>query len=141
MEPYVAFLIDHWMLSSAFVIIVILLLMNEGLNRSFGIKALSPQELVNFLNHKNAKLVDIRTREQFNEKAILGAINIPQGEFTNQLNTLEKYKDKPVILVCQRGNISPKIGRLLKKHGFADLYYLAGGIEMWQSNGMPILKK
>ena len=141
MEPYVAFLIDHWMLSSAFVIIVILLLMNEGLNRSFGIKALSPQELVNFLNHKNAKLVDIRTREQFNEKAILGAINIPQAEFANQLNTLEKYKDKPVILVCQRGNISPKIGRLLKKHDFADLYYLAGGIEMWQSNGMPILKK
>ena len=68
-------------------------------------------------------------------------MNIPQEDFHSRVNMLNKYKTKPVILVCATGVESPKMGQLLTTNGFTQLYYLSGGIAMWQSDNMPVVKK
>lgn len=140
MDLYISFLMEHWLLSTAFVAIVILLLANEWRHRSMGVRSITPQQLVDFLNHANGVVVDIRKAERFALGHILGALNIPQDEFANRLNMLNKYKTKPVILVCETGAVSPKMGQQLKQNGFTQLYYLGGGLHSWQTQGLPLSK-
>ncbi len=141
MDPYIAFLVEHWMLSAAFGAIVLLLIGNELRQRSFGVTGISSQQLVDLLNHKDAAVIDIRSRERFDLGHILGAINIPSENFGSSLKTLQKYKNKPIILVCGNGIDSPKKGKVLKENGFTDLYHLNGGMEAWHAQGMPVAKR
>jgi rhodanese-related sulfurtransferase len=141
MDPYITFLTEHWMLAAAFVGIVVLILLNERRHRSFGVPGVSPAQLVDLLNHQNGVVVDIRTQERFDLGHILGALSVPKDSMTNSLQLLNKYKSKPVILVCHLGQDSPKTALVLKSNGFTQLYFLAGGMEAWRSAGLPVDKK
>lgn len=135
------FLIQHWMLSGALVGIVILFLLNEWRFRAMGILGLNPFQLVEKLNHAHGVVLDIRTQERFQLGHILNAINIPQSDIPTRLSQLNKYKSKPIIIVCASGQDSPKVGKNLKTQGFVELYYLIGGMNSWNEQNMPITKK
>ncbi|MBS0288953.1 MAG: rhodanese-like domain-containing protein [Proteobacteria bacterium] len=141
MDPYKSFFIEHWLLSAAFMVILILLLINEWRTRTFGIKGISPQQLVDLLNHTEALAVDIRSEERFELGHILGAISLPEASVHTSLKTLNKHKNKPIVLVSATGMLSPKIGKLLLSNGFSQLYQLSGGMENWHAQGMPVVKK
>ncbi len=141
MDSIIAFLIHHWILSSIFAVLAVGFLINEWRARAFGMKSVSPQELVNLLNHSNAMIVDLRQPEQFLKGHVIGAQNIPAKEVSNRVNSLNKFKSKPLILICTAGMDAPKLHALLVKEGFTQLYYLAGGMANWQSNGLPVVKK
>ncbi len=141
MDPYISFLVEHWMLSAAFGAILLLLIGNELRQRSFGVPGVSPQQLVDLLNHKDAVVIDIRSHERFDLGHILGAHNIPSENFEPGLKTLNKYKAKPIVLVCAQGNDSPKKGKVLKQNGFTELYHLSGGMDAWHAQGMPVTKR
>lgn len=141
MDPIIAFLVHHWILSTIFTLLVIVLLINEWRARAFGMKAVSPQGLVVLLNHSNAGLIDLRSAEQFMKGHILGAQNIREKEIASRLGNLNKFKSKPMILICATGLDAPKLYSLLKKEGFTQLYYLAGGMAAWQTNGLPVVNK
>lgn len=141
MDPIIAFLIHHWILSALFALLAVALLINEWRVRTFGIKSVSSQELVNLLNHSGAALIDIRSGERFAKGHILGAQNIPEKEVVDRLGGLSKFKSKPVILICTTGLDAPKLYSLLTKEGFTQLYYLAGGMTGWQANGLPVVNK
>jgi rhodanese-related sulfurtransferase len=141
MDSIIAFLVHHWILSSIFVVLAAASLANEWRARTFGMKSVSAQELVNLLNHSNAALVDIRRQEQFIKGHILGAQNIPEKEMPNRVNSLNKFKSKPVILICTAGMDAPKLQAQLTKEGLTQLYYLSGGMTGWQSNGLPVVNK
>ena len=141
MDPYIAFLVEHWMLSAAFGAILVLLALNEWRHRSLGVSGVSPQQLVDLLNHADATVVDVRTQARFELGHILGAISIPQENFGGSLKMLNKFKSKPIILVCATGLDSPKMAKLLKENGFTQLYHLAGGMEAWHAQSMPVVKK
>jgi rhodanese-related sulfurtransferase len=141
MAPYFSFLMEHWILSSAFVVLLILILLNEWRYRSSGLTGIGPQQLVDFLNHSGGVVLDIRSSEQYEQGHILGAMNIAPADFEKRLNALNKYKTKPVIAVCAKGLDSPKVSRLLVENGFTKLYYLTGGVDGWKSSGLPLVKK
>lgn len=141
MDPFVAFFIEHWILSSTFIVILLLFLANEWRHRTFGLPRVSHTQLVDLLNHSHATVVDVRSHELFEQGHILHAINLPQAQIVEKLNSLNKYKAKPVILVCGQGLDSPKVGQVLIKQGFTQLYCLTGGMGAWLSNGMPVVKK
>ncbi|MGD9591111.1 MAG: rhodanese-like domain-containing protein [Candidatus Berkiella sp.] len=141
MDPYISFFVEHWMLSAAFAVILLLLIGNELRHRSFGVPGISSQQLVDLLNHKDAVIIDIRSHERFDLGHILGAINIPAENFDAGLKTLNKYKNRPMVLVCSQGNDAPKKGKVLKGNGYTDLYHLAGGMDAWHAQGMPVTKR
>lgn len=141
MDSIISFLLSHWILSTAFVVLGILFLINEWRNRAFGMKGVSSQELVNLINHSGAVLIDVRTTERFSKAHILGAQNIPEKDFANRLNALNKYKSKPLVFVCDKGIEATRLSTLLIKGGFSQLYYLTGGMSGWQADGMPVVNK
>ena len=67
-----------------------------------------------------AKIIDVRTKGEFQSGHIKGAVNIPLDSLKNNLSKLKK--DKPVITCCASGMRSASAKGLLKANGFVDVY-------------------
>lgn len=137
MEAYLSFFMQHWILSSLFLVLLVVFLVNEWLHRSYGVPKISNQELVDILNHMGGVVIDIRSEAKFAKGHILGAHNFPQAQLQERPNVLNKYKSKPVIVVCEAGNDAPKTCDLLKKQGFEKLYSLNNGMQGWVQDNLP----
>lgn len=73
-------------------------------------------------------LLDIRTKEEFMESKIDGAINVPLQELLFNVDEIEDYRDKKVVVYCRSGHRSITACNLLAMEGFEDLYNLEKGI-------------
>ena len=73
-------------------------------------------------------LLDIRTKEEFLECNIDGAVNIPLSELLFNIDEVEDYKDKKIVIYCRSGHRSITACNLLAMEGFNDLYNLEKGI-------------
>lgn len=141
MEPFIHFLSNHWILTSLFIIIILLLLTLEFMNNLKGVPQISPQEATRAINHQQALVLDVRSTERFNEGHIIDAINIPSADIDKQHDKLKSHVAKPIIVVCDSGQSSSKIAILLKKQGFTLAASLKGGLKAWRENQLPMVKK
>lgn len=73
-------------------------------------------------------LLDIRTKEEFLESNIDGAVNVPLSELLFNIDEIEDYKDKKIVIYCRSGHRSITACNLLAMEGFNDLYNLEKGI-------------
>lgn len=137
LEQFFEFAVNHWILVSIWVILFVLLLRNEG---SRGGSALTPQQVTQKINHEDAKVLDIRAKDDFKKGHLPNAINIPARDIQSRMNELEAYKDEPLILICKTGTTAGATGSVLAKAGFTKLYKLRGGIMDWQGSNLPLVK-
>lgn len=77
-------------------------------------------------------LLDVRTRDEFLEGHIPGAINIPVDELESRLDELKRYANFEIIVYCRSGNRSKRASEFLVKQGFKHIYNLSGGIIEWR---------
>jgi len=139
-ELIFAFLLEHWILSSAFLVVALLLAANEWRHYASGVKALPPQQVVDLMNHAHAVVFDMRELAAYEQKHILGAIHL-LPEAINDKRTLSKYKTKPVIVVCAKGMQAGTFAKQLLAEGFSQVYSLSGGMENWLASGLPVTNK
>ena len=92
------------------------------------------------MNQGKTLVLDVRTPAEFSAGHVRDAKNIALNELAGKLAELEKYKDKPVIVVCQSGIRSTKALTLLKKAGFNHAVSLDGGMADWHKQGLPSVK-
>ena len=65
-------------------------------------------------------MVDVRIPEQFSEKTVEGAINIPLAKIEENLDFLRKQKN--IVLFCNSGRQSAEAIEILKKNGITNVY-------------------
>lgn len=140
MDQLIQFVVNHWLLWTALVLVIVLLVYEETKRNVKGVLQVSPQQLTNLMNRESAVVVDVREANSFEQGHIVSAIHIPLTKLEESINKLNKYKSKPIILVCDIGQMSPRAGAILRKHGFEKIYYLSGGIAAWQRAGLPMVK-
>jgi rhodanese-related sulfurtransferase len=99
---------------------------------------LTPADATMLINREDALVVDIRAPAEFADGHIVEARNIPGDKLDERAGELEKFKDRPIILSCQTGARSTNACGRLRKHGFARVYNLAGGLGAWQQAGLPL---
>ncbi len=77
---------------------------------------------------ENAVLLDVRTRAEFDQQKINGALNIDfyNPSFRSEIEKLDK--EKAYFVYCRSGNRSGQACHLMSKQGFTKLYNLSGGI-------------
>ena len=109
-------------------------------NRIRGIKEVDCTAALQLINHKNALLLDVREEGEYQLGHILNSTLIPLGQLNGRVNELEKYKERPIVVICRSGNRSGSACMTLGKHGFAQIYNLAGGITAWQKANLPVKK-
>lgn len=140
MQEYISFFQHHWMLSIAFIIILVLLVLNEIRYRLSGVLKLSSQQLTQAINREEAVVIDTRARNDYQRAHILGAINITEAEFAAEQKRLEKYQAKQLIVVDATGQKAHGIALQLKKQGFTNIAVLRGGMQSWLADGLPVAK-
>ena len=106
-----------------------------------GINQVGPQEAVLLFNHEDALVLDVREQSEWSDGHIGKAKHIPLGQLKTRLNELEKYNDKPIVVVCRSGNRSGSACGTMKKAGFEKMYNLAGGMMAWEQAGLPRERK
>ena len=74
-------------------------------------------------------VIDVRTKDEYNNKHIQGAINIPLQDISERIGTVARNKNDIIILYCEYGGRSRKAMNKLEKLGFVNVYNLDGGIE------------
>jgi rhodanese-related sulfurtransferase len=92
------------------------------------------------INQGKTLILDVRSAEDFAGGHIRDAKNIPFKELKGRVAELEKFKSRPVVVVCNKGLQSTKATSLLKKEGFTEAVSLLGGMEGWQSQSLPLAK-
>lgn len=136
MASFISFLTEQWLLVAMLVAAAVLLFQHES--RKSG-KGLTPQQLINKVNGAEAVVVDVREEKEFKQGHIVDAINIPHAKLNDRWVELEKYRDKPVILVCKLGHHSGPAGKQLAAQGFNDINRLTGGMAEWQVMKLPLV--
>lgn len=89
-------------------------------------------------SRKNFVLVDVRTPEEFATGHIKGAklIDFHAPDFQTRLSTLPR--DGEILLYCRSGNRSGQALSVMKDMGFTDARHVAGGINAWRVQGLPV---
>lgn len=137
MERLLEFVINHPELVVPFFVLLTLLILLESRR---GGKTVSSQQLVHLVNKEDAVVVDVRDAKEFREGHITESRNIPFSSLKDNLTQLDKFKEKPVILVCKMGQHAGAAGRILSTGGFKDVRRLSGGITTWKADGLPLVK-
>ncbi|TWI56618.1 rhodanese-related sulfurtransferase [Pseudomonas duriflava] len=132
----IEFATNHYLLAGAFVVLLVLLLLNE--TRRSG-RNLSTAELTRLLNTDQGIVLDIRPKKEFANGHIVGALNIPQDKLANSLSQLEKHKGKTIIVVDGNGQHAGAACTPLQQAGFTTAR-LSGGLSTWRGENLPLVK-
>ena len=77
-------------------------------------------------------LVDVRTKEEYNNGNIPGSINIPVDEIRERLSKLNT--DRNIFIYCEAGLRGYLAQRILKQNGFDHVLNLSGGYKLWMAS-------
>lgn len=93
--------------------------------------------------------VDVRESEDYGAGHIPGAIAAPIGTLEHAIDedsiarneALLQARGLALVVYCEDGRRSHLAAEQLSTVGFSEVYWLAGGVKSWQSNGLPLLYK
>ena len=94
MTEIIQFLLQHWILSGATVVLMVFLFLNEWFLQSSMKHQLNPQEVIQMINHHQAVVVDLRDQSSFDGAHVVGAIHIPEAQLEKKLSLI---KSKPML--------------------------------------------
>jgi rhodanese-related sulfurtransferase len=140
MEQLITFAGNNGMLSAIWVALVVMIIVTTIKMKMSPIKQISPQELTFLMNKEQGVTLDIRKEKEYKTAHILDALSLPDEKITeNGFNSLEKYKDKPIIVVCAAGMSAVPVANKLFKSGFSKVSVLKGGMNSWTGAGLPVV--
>lgn len=86
-----------------------------------------------------AVVVDVRGTEAYGHRHIPGAVSIPLDQLQQGIAALAIARDRLIVVYCGDGiGHGPEGTALLNKAGYANAVNLKGGIDIWQSEKMPL---
>ena len=104
-----------------------------------GARQVSVNDAIKLTNAQEGLFLDVRSSEHYKAGNIPQSRNLPAADVPNKMGGLPK--DKPIIVVCERGRSAVGVVNTLKSNGFQDVYVLQGGLAAWVEAGMPLAKK
>ena len=105
-----------------------------------GGKAVSPQAAIAIKDREGGVFVDVREEHEVAVGHIKGSLLMPLKTLAENLAKLEKYRKKPIVVICAAGQRSAAGCRILSKAGFEDVRQLEGGIQGWEKAGLPLVR-
>jgi rhodanese-related sulfurtransferase len=116
------------------------MLIAELLRGRGGASGVTPVEATLLINRENAIVLDVRDATEFATGHMPNARNIPLIDLEKRAGELSKFKNKPLIVVCQSGSRSNNALATLKAAGLEKTYNLSGGLALWRKDNLPIVK-
>ncbi|WP_018652343.1 rhodanese-like domain-containing protein [Actinobacillus capsulatus] len=122
------------------VFVAVLFSLYKGATSKF--KTIENAQATQLVNKEEGVFLDLRSEDEFRSGHIVDSHHILPSEIkANNVHPIEKYKDRPVILVDSNGFSAGSSADLLAKQGFSKVYVLKEGILGWRSANLPTVKK
>ncbi|MCL2616854.1 MAG: rhodanese-like domain-containing protein [Defluviitaleaceae bacterium] len=87
-------------------------------------EAITTEEAMTLMR-RGALLIDVRTRDEFEEAHIPGALNLPLYEMLDGVQTAATKPDQTIIIYCETGRRSRSAAQALTYIGYTD-------VRVWQ---------
>ena len=137
MALFLEFIAQQWLLVAALLASLGMLFFHE--TRKSG-PSLSPQLAINKVNAEEGIFLDLRDGGDYKEGHIVESLNIPVAKLPTRMAELEKYKNRPIVLVCKMGQQAGVAGKQLKAAGYEQVYKMSGGMMEWGNLQLPTVK-
>ncbi|MCG8414778.1 MAG: rhodanese-like domain-containing protein [Pseudomonadales bacterium] len=138
MAQFIEFIGNHLVLSAMWVLTFGAIIVYH---QRTGSSSVGPQQAVMLINRKNAVVVDVRDKKEFEAGHIVDSINIPLTKLKQRITELKKHKEKPVVVVCKLGQHSGEAAKTLTEAGHEEVVKLSGGITEWKAQSLPLVQK
>ena len=86
-----------------------------------------------------AILIDIREPDEHATGVAAGARLLPMSQLNRRVGEIPPAGDKPVLLICRTQNRSAATLRALRRHGYAHVRFVDGGMSQWARRGWPLV--
>ena len=118
-----------------YIAIVLVIIMAIGFtgceNKEMSYKQISMEEAVSMMETETDYIIlDVRTAEEFADKHIPNAINIPNEVIGTEEIAELPDKDQLILVYCRSGNRSKQASEKLVALGYTNIYEF-GGINDW----------
>ncbi|MEJ4047296.1 rhodanese-like domain-containing protein [Erwinia sp. SLM-02] len=141
MQDIMQFAGNHTILSLAWVVLLVLVIVTTVKGLFSKVKTISRGEATRLINKEDAVVVDVRGRDDFRKGHISNAINVLAADIKKgSFSELEKHKAQPVIVVCATGTSANESASQLNAAGFAQVYVLKDGVSGWSGENLPLVR-
>jgi len=108
--------------------------------RCAGVREVEVPQTLELINKHGAVVVDVREDKEYYSGRIPKAKHVPLSQVRSQLDALEKFRERPIVVSCRSGRRSAIACLHLCQNGFSQVYNLKGGIIAWRKADLPLEK-
>ncbi len=137
MERVIEFSLNHPLLIAALAAVLAAIVANEFMSFRRNRDAISTTDATRLYNQDAAVFVDIRNENAYQTSHLPGAINLPMEHLDKQLDRLERFRDRAIVVYCDSGQRTLKAVQALKANGWEPVHQLRGGLNAWRDASMP----
>lgn len=106
-----------------------------------GVKEIDTRVAVQLINYQEALVLDVRDDSEYAAGHLPNSKHIPSEKIEERWIELQKFKEKPIVVIYRGGIRSNHASLVLKKNGFAQVFNLMGGIDAWKRASLPVVKR
>jgi rhodanese-related sulfurtransferase len=128
----------QWLVSLA-IAAAIAVIVYELRQRTLELAAVSPQDAVRLMN-QGAAVLDVRSAEEFASGHLSTARHAPLDKLSDVAEALKRFKEKPVLVYCERGMRASSAIKQLHALGFTKTFNMRGGIAAWRAENLPLAR-
>lgn len=90
-------------------------------------KEIDEEDLEQFIK-SGVTIIDVRSKQEYDEGHIDGAILIPEYEIKDKIEDIVKNKNEKILVYCSSGTRSKKAKEELEGLGYKNVYNLKDGV-------------
>ncbi len=139
MQQFLEYIANHPVLVGATVLLALAALAYEWSRARGGGLSVGPTDAVQLMN-QGALVLDVRSRDQYDAGHVIDARNFPNADLSQSVETLKKYREKPVLTCCETGMTASAAARTLREQGFSKVASLRGGLQAWRAENLPLVR-
>jgi rhodanese-related sulfurtransferase len=121
------------------VITFVAVLFYETRLRTQNTASVMPQDAIRLMN-QGATVLDLRAQQAFDDGHINGARHFEAAQIVEAGDSLKRYRERPLILYCDRGTVAAAAVRTLTRQGFTKVFTLRGGLDAWRAEKLPLAR-
>jgi len=140
MEQLLTFIGNHPILVGAFAVVLAALIATEFARVTRRWKELDTTQAILLINRRDPLILDVSNSTDYANGHILNAEHMPPSRIESGNSQLVKKTDRPVLVYCKNGQVSPQMATRLAKLGFEDVNVLRGGLAQWISDQQPVTR-
>lgn len=140
MEQLLTFIASHPILVGAFAVVLAALIATETARLTRRWKELDTGQAILLINRRDPLILDVSNSTDYAKGHILNAEHMPPSRIESGNARLLKSKDRPILVYCKNGQVSPQMATRLTKLGFSDVNVLRGGLLQWTSDQQPVTR-